>query len=146
MKVYYQIKSGGDQPNSFWGSQLLQFTFIITSFGHFTHGQLAMCYYTPKELYNVHSFCHQYKHTHTGHRPHLHKAIGLTLAFKAIGLTHSGFSSQIRYKPSATTYQAIGLLHHLHHIFSRYCRPYCLIQFVIFCLRVYFYVTVCSVT
>lgn len=58
MKVYYQIKNGGDQPNSFWGSQLLQLTFIITSFGHFTHGQLAMCYYTPKELYNVHSFCY----------------------------------------------------------------------------------------
>lgn len=40
------------------GSQLLQLSFIITSFGHFTHGQLAMCYYTLKELYNVHSFCY----------------------------------------------------------------------------------------
>lgn len=95
MKVYYQIKSGGDQPNSFWGSQLLQLTFIITSFGHFTHGQLAMCYDTPKELYNVHSFCHQYKHTHTGHRP----------STSAIGHYISGHRpSTSHLKPSATTY------------------------------------------
>lgn len=109
---------------------------ILGNYLHFTHGQLAMCY-GISHMVNWPCVIIPQKNC----TMFTHFVISTNTRTQAIGLPH---------QPSATTYQAIGLLHHISshrllHIFSRYCRPYCLILFLIFCLRVYFYITVCSV-